>query len=153
MKRRILLIPLVVALVVSCVPTQRVTPADDPTLTPEPTRPAVAPVPTLTPMKPTATLALTPTPIKPTATSTPTTIPATADSLRFQAQSCDMQIGAAVAADPLRGDPLYAKTLAREFNLLTPENSMKFGPVHPFTPQSSPIHPAIIGRARNKRAR
>ena len=131
MKRRILLIPLVLALAVSCAPTQRVTPADDPTLTPEPTRPAVAPVPTLTPMKPIATLALTPTPIKPSATSTPTTIPATADSLRFQAQSCDMQIGAAVAADPLRSDPLYAKTLAREFNLLTPENSMKFGPVHP----------------------
>ena len=36
-----------------------------------------------------------------------------------------------MAADPLRNEPEYAETLSREFNLVTPENSLKFGPVHP----------------------
>jgi len=34
-------------------------------------------------------------------------------------------IGAAVAVQPLRDVPLYGETLAREFNMLTPENVMK----------------------------
>jgi endo-1,4-beta-xylanase len=31
----------------------------------------------------------------------------------------------------LRDEPLYAETLGREFSMLTPENAMKFGLVHP----------------------
>jgi endo-1,4-beta-xylanase len=40
-------------------------------------------------------------------------------------------LGAAVAAGPLRADPRYGETLAREFAVVTCENAMKFGPVHP----------------------
>jgi endo-1,4-beta-xylanase len=42
-----------------------------------------------------------------------------------------VQVGAAVAASPLRNDPLYAQTLAQYFTMVTPENVMKFGPLHP----------------------
>lgn len=52
-------------------------------------------------------------------------------SLRSLAQARGIQIGAAVAVDPLLSEPLYAETLAREFSILTPENAMKFEPVHP----------------------
>jgi endo-1,4-beta-xylanase len=40
-------------------------------------------------------------------------------------------IGAAVEPDLLARDDAYARTLRREFNALTPENAMKWGPVHP----------------------
>jgi endo-1,4-beta-xylanase len=39
-------------------------------------------------------------------------------------------IGAAVEA-ALLDDPAYVRTLLREFNAVTPENAMKWGPVHP----------------------
>lgn len=52
-------------------------------------------------------------------------------SLRSFAQARDIQIGAAVAAGPLQSEALYAETLAREFNMLTPENVMKFEPLRP----------------------
>ncbi len=62
---------------------------------------------------------------KPVKTSAP------ASSLRSLAQARGIQIGAAVAAGPVREEPLYAQTLRREFSMLTPENAMKFGPLHP----------------------
>ncbi|UCC64520.1 MAG: endo-1,4-beta-xylanase [Anaerolineae bacterium] len=52
-------------------------------------------------------------------------------SLRSLAQTRDIHIGAAVAAGPLRREALYAETLAREFSMVTTENAMKFGPIHP----------------------
>jgi endo-1,4-beta-xylanase len=55
----------------------------------------------------------------------------TITSLRLLAQSRGIMIGTAVAAEPLRNDSVYAETLAREFNILTPENAMKFGTLHP----------------------
>jgi len=54
-----------------------------------------------------------------------------ASSLRSLAQKRGIQIGAAVEAEPLRSEPRYAETLAREFSMVTPENAMKFGPLRP----------------------
>lgn len=54
-----------------------------------------------------------------------------AESLKTRAENSGVHIGAAVAADPLSQDEEYANTLAREFNLVTTENALKFGPVHP----------------------
>ena len=60
------------------------------------------------------------------------TMPATAtDTLRGLAPSAGIRIGAAVDVDALKADAAYAGLLAREFNLLTPENAMKFSVVHP----------------------
>lgn len=50
-------------------------------------------------------------------------------SLRDRAHS--VAIGAAVAAEPLRCEPAYAQALGHEFNFLTTEDALKFGPVHP----------------------
>jgi endo-1,4-beta-xylanase len=65
----------------------------------------------------------------PTSSSSPSPTPPV--SLRSLAQARGIEIGAAVSAGPLRREPLYGETLAREFTMLTPENAMKFGPVHP----------------------
>jgi endo-1,4-beta-xylanase len=59
----------------------------------------------------------------------PTVTPA--PSLRALAHERGIGIGAAVSAGPLRREPLYGETLAREFSMLTTENAAKFGPVHP----------------------
>ena len=67
---------------------------------------------------------------KPVSSPIPTLVPSTT-SLRGCAQTHGVQIGAAVAAEPLRNDPLYGETLAQYFSLMTPENAMKFGPLHP----------------------
>jgi endo-1,4-beta-xylanase len=40
-------------------------------------------------------------------------------------------IGAAVRAQPLSGETAYRDTLAREFNILVPENELKWDSVHP----------------------
>jgi endo-1,4-beta-xylanase len=70
------------------------------------------------------TSASAPTPaVTPTATPVPT--------LRTLAHERGIGIGAAVGPQFLRDEPLYAETLAREFTMLTLENAMKFGPVHP----------------------
>ena len=53
------------------------------------------------------------------------------NSLRYLAQNRGIEIGAAVNLKPLREEPKYGKVLAREFNLLTAENVMKFGPLRP----------------------
>jgi endo-1,4-beta-xylanase len=45
--------------------------------------------------------------------------------MRELADQRGIGIGAAVAMHPLRDVPLYGETLAREFNMLTPENVMK----------------------------
>ena len=52
-------------------------------------------------------------------------------SLRSLAYFRGIRIGAAVAVKPLLNEELYAQTLARQFNLLTPENAMKFERLHP----------------------
>jgi len=57
----------------------------------------------------------------------PTLVP----TLRSLARAHGLYIGAAVSISPLRSDALYAETLAREFNMLTPENAMKFRFIHP----------------------
>jgi len=52
-------------------------------------------------------------------------------ALRALAQAKGLRIGAAVSAGPLRDDPAYRDIIAREFNVLTCENAMKFGPLRP----------------------
>lgn len=51
-------------------------------------------------------------------------------SLRSLAEKCGIYIGAAVERS-LLDIPDYAYTLKQEFNMLTTENALKFGPVHP----------------------
>jgi endo-1,4-beta-xylanase len=51
--------------------------------------------------------------------------------LRVSAQQRNFQIGAAVAYESLIDDPLYGEILAREFNMITAENVMKFESIHP----------------------
>lgn len=50
--------------------------------------------------------------------------------LRSLAERCGIYIGAAVERG-LLDIPDYANTLKQEFNILTTENALKFGPVHP----------------------
>ena len=52
-------------------------------------------------------------------------------TLRDLADRDNIHIGAAVAIPALRNDTVYADTLAREFNLVTPENVMKMDTIHP----------------------
>ena len=52
-------------------------------------------------------------------------------SLRSLAQNRGIVIGAAVAVNALRNEPVYREVLAREFSSLTAENAMKFMFVHP----------------------
>jgi endo-1,4-beta-xylanase len=54
-----------------------------------------------------------------------------ADTLRALAAPAGLHIGSSVHADALQTDPAYARLLAREFNLVTPENAMKFSVVQP----------------------
>jgi endo-1,4-beta-xylanase len=42
-----------------------------------------------------------------------------------------LYVGAAVAPGPLGCEAAYASALSHEFNMLTTENAMKFGPIHP----------------------
>lgn len=68
-------------------------------------------------------------PVFPTFTPTPTSIPDR--SLRDLAEPAGIFIGAASGLGPLLNDPDYTRLLSREFNLLTPEVSMKWGDIHP----------------------
>lgn len=52
-------------------------------------------------------------------------------SLRSFAKLAGREVGTAVSADALRSDATYRQLLAAEFNSVTPENVMKFGPIHP----------------------
>lgn len=56
---------------------------------------------------------------------------ATPSALRDLAPQCGIWIGPAVAYGPLIDEPIYGQTLGREFNLFTPENEMKWAPIHP----------------------
>ncbi len=49
------------------------------------------------------------------------------DSLRAKTSGTFGLVGAAVSMPALTGDPLYATTLAKEFNYVTAENAMKWG--------------------------
>ncbi len=51
--------------------------------------------------------------------------------LRLRAEELGIDVGAAVAPGPLLNEEAYARTLASEFTLVTTENALKFGPVHP----------------------
>src|SRR5262245_12391393 len=51
--------------------------------------------------------------------------------LRTAAVAAGKLLGAAVDTTPLSGDATYASVLAREFNYVTPENAMKWGPLAP----------------------
>ena len=55
----------------------------------------------------------------------------TEEPLREVAQGRGLAIGACVDARALRLDPQYSATLSREFNSITPENALKFGPLSP----------------------
>lgn len=52
-----------------------------------------------------------------------------AASLRSLAAQRGISIGAAMVLTPLRENPIYGEVLAREFNMVTPEDAMKFGPL------------------------
>lgn len=52
-------------------------------------------------------------------------------TLRDLAKGAGVFIGPAVGYNQLLQDPMYGPVLAREFNILTPENDMKWGPIHP----------------------
>jgi endo-1,4-beta-xylanase len=54
-----------------------------------------------------------------------------APSLRDLADPYGLLIGSAVSASVLEKDPMYGEVIAREFNILTPENAMKFAQIHP----------------------
>ena len=58
-------------------------------------------------------------------------LPTAAETLRGLAPAANIRIGAAVDIPTLNKDPAYARLLARELNLLTPENAMKFSVIHP----------------------
>jgi GH35 family endo-1,4-beta-xylanase len=53
------------------------------------------------------------------------------DSLRALAGPELPYLGAAVNVDALRSDQAYRQVLAREYNILTPENALKWAAVHP----------------------
>lgn len=54
-----------------------------------------------------------------------------AEPLRTWSKSAGIHIGAAVDVEVLNKDPAYARLLAREFNVVTPENALKFSVVQP----------------------
>jgi len=69
--------------------------------------------------------------------------------LRSLAEAHGILIGAAVDAEKLKRDAQYAETLSREFNILTPENAMKFDSVHPSRNEYDFSEPdAIVSFAR-----
>jgi endo-1,4-beta-xylanase len=52
-------------------------------------------------------------------------------TLREAADARGFWIGPAVSYNPLINNPTYGEVLSREFNILTPENAMKWSPIHP----------------------
>ncbi|HET8657191.1 MAG TPA: endo-1,4-beta-xylanase [Longimicrobiaceae bacterium] len=52
-------------------------------------------------------------------------------TLRSRAEAHDLYVGSAAATGLNRGDAAYADTLAAEFDMVTPENAMKFDATHP----------------------
>jgi endo-1,4-beta-xylanase len=72
--------------------------------------------------------------------------------LRASAAPREMLVGAAVSDQSLHTELPYARTLASEYNALTPENAMKWGTIHPAqdTYDFGPAD-AIVGFARAHR--
>ncbi|NET62936.1 MAG: endo-1,4-beta-xylanase [Moorea sp. SIO1G6] len=68
----------------------------------------------------------------------------TSTTLRSLAKEQGISIGTAVQAKPLREDETYQEVLAREFNLVTPENAMKFGRLHPKRDRYDFTNPSTI---------
>jgi endo-1,4-beta-xylanase len=70
---------------------------------------------------------------QPTATTSARREPGepSATPLRESAGSSRFLVGAAAAVNPLRDDAEYRRTLAREYNTVTPENAMKWDTIHP----------------------
>src|SRR5262249_27333878 len=54
-----------------------------------------------------------------------------AATLRELADARGLWVGPAVGYNALAGDATYRAVLAREFNILTPENAMKWSAIHP----------------------
>ena len=71
------------------------------------------------------------TPTAPAPPPTPAVETSSSTSLRSLAQKRGFSIGAGVELAPLQNDPNYGSVLAREFNLLVPENAFKFDDLHP----------------------
>ncbi len=71
--------------------------------------------------------------IKPTSTVLParTTPHIATTTLRSLAQARHFYVGTTVNVDALSSEPVYSATLAREFNMVTPEVSMKFSETEP----------------------
>jgi endo-1,4-beta-xylanase len=57
--------------------------------------------------------------------------PAAPATLRASAAARNFLIGAAIAAPQLREDAIYSQKISQEFNIVVPENAMKFGPLRP----------------------
>ncbi len=53
------------------------------------------------------------------------------ESLRLLATKRDFLIGTSLKPEPLQDDPTYREVLAREFNIIIPENHTKFWRLHP----------------------
>ncbi|MEM7111835.1 MAG: endo-1,4-beta-xylanase [Chloroflexota bacterium] len=51
--------------------------------------------------------------------------------LRWHGQQTNVDVGAAVSTAPFHCDDTYRQTLAREYDIITAEGVMKFGPLHP----------------------
>jgi endo-1,4-beta-xylanase len=67
-----------------------------------------------------------------TPTASPTPVPETSGTaLRSLGQKQGIGIGTAVDVIAFKNDPNYRKVLAREFNILVPENAWKFQEIHP----------------------
>lgn len=90
-----------------------------------PTTPTLLPT-SLTPIP-------TPTMVPPASSPSPASphFSLTIHPLRQYAPAHNLYIGAAVSPKPLLEDPYYAAVLGHEYNLLTPENAMKFEFIHP----------------------
>ncbi|MEM1548515.1 MAG: endo-1,4-beta-xylanase [Thermoproteota archaeon] len=70
-------------------------------------------------------------------------------TLRGLAESCGIMIGTAVSYFPLSEEE-YASILVREFNVITPENEMKFYMIHPHrTVYNFSMADAIVSFAEN----
>ncbi|MBX6358743.1 MAG: endo-1,4-beta-xylanase [Acidobacterium ailaaui] len=53
------------------------------------------------------------------------------DTLRAHAEARGLLVGCAVVPEKLRGEPIYAETVAEQENLLVAENAMKWQALHP----------------------
>ncbi len=58
-------------------------------------------------------------------------VPPQLPTLREAAETHSLLVGAAVTAEPLRNDPLYAELLRQQANIVVAEDAMNFGPIHP----------------------